>query len=216
MLLTRFGREIDYRVVSVAYCDPAAPATDEFSSASPLASVTANAVPSEVAPAPMPSRTPLESSRELPPPTVPAAARADRIRFVGVNLFVSGPRTQAQVELRWRGLPRMGSASGWSTRDGANRLIAQATLAALQEFLSDEIALAIEAVQLTRAGRRRVVLVTVALVAHREEKLLSGSCVAEHDLQQAVVLATLSAVNRLVGGLRTKEPTEYVLRPTST
>jgi hypothetical protein len=29
------------------------------------------------------------------------------------------------------------------------------------------------------------------------------------------VLATLSALNRVVGGMRVKEPTEYVLRPSA-
>ena len=37
----------------------------------------------------------------------------------------------------------------------------------------------------------------------------------EQDPPQAVVLATLDALNRVVGGLRVKEPTEYVLRPTT-
>jgi hypothetical protein len=49
----------------------------------------------------------------------------------------------------------------------------------------------------------------------RQEKILVGTCVIEQDLHQAVVFATLAALNRLVGGLRPKEPTEYVLRPTS-
>jgi hypothetical protein len=40
--------------------------------------------------------------------------------------------------------------------------------------------------------------------------------VVQRDLQRSVVLATLSALNRLVGGLRVKQPTEYVLRPAST
>ena len=32
----------------------------------------------------------------------------------------------------------------------------------------------------------------------------------------AIVLATLSSLNRVIGGLKTKEPIEYVLRPAST
>ncbi len=43
-----------------------------------------------------------------------------------------------------------------------------------------------------------------------------GSTGLLSDTQQAVVLATLAALNRVVGGLRTREPTEYVLRPAST
>jgi hypothetical protein len=52
----------------------------------------------------------------------------------------------------------------------------------------------------------------MSLLAHRHEKVLTGSCSLERDATQAVVLATLSALNRLVAGMRVKEPTEYVLR----
>lgn len=143
------------------------------------------------------------------------ALRDDRIRFESVNLFVSGPRTQAQVELRWRGLPRIGSASGWSTRDESHRLVAEATAAAVQEFLDDPVALSVANVERVMMGRVRVVVVTLSLIAHRKEKVLTGSCAVEQDTPQAVVLATLSALNRVAGGMRVKEPTEYVLRPTS-
>jgi len=191
VLQTRFDRRIDHRVVSVAYAKgESAPARHE-----------PTAHPITVAP---PSPQPAE------------AVAPERIRFAGVNLFVSGPRTQAQVELKWKGLPRMGSASGWSTRSGSHRLVAQAALAAVQEFLEDEVALAVHEVEILKLGRRRAVVVSLALLADRQEKVLVGSCVVEQDVPQSVVLATLAALNRVVGGLRTKEPTEYILRPTST
>ena len=38
----------------------------------------------------------------------------------------------------------------------------------------------------------------------------------EQDVAQSVVYATLAAVNRVLGGLRSREPVEYELRPTST
>jgi len=165
-----------------------------------------------------------QAGAETPPapqpvPALPAedvpAVRDDRIRFESVNLFVSGPRTQAQVELRWHGLPRMGNTSGWSSRDEAHRLVAQATAAAVQEFLADPVALEVIGVEVVRLGRVRVAVVSITLLAHRQEKLLTGSCGIEHDTPQAVVLATLAALNRVVGGMSVKEPTEYVLRPTS-
>jgi hypothetical protein len=195
-LLTCCNRSIDYRVVSVAYAKPEADDATQV-------------------PAP---RNPAERThvRVEPEPEADFEREgAERIRFGSVNLFVSGPRTQAQVELRWKGLSRMGSASGWSTRDGAHRLVAQATLAAVQEFLDGEVAFGIQEIEFVKLSRRRVALVALALLAHRQEKVLVGSCTVEQDVQQAVVLATLAALNRVVGGLPTREPTEYVLRPTS-
>jgi hypothetical protein len=203
VLLTSLNHRIDFRVVSVAYAK-SGPAPVE-------------ARPPETHTEARPLASPLDARPQAQPAdeTGVEKAGAERIRFASVNLFVSGPRTQAQVELRWKGLSRMGSASGWSTRDGAYRLVAQATLAGVQEFLEGEIAFGIQDVEFARMGRRRVALVALALLAHRQEKILVGSCAVEQDVQQAVVLATLAALNRVVGGLPTREPTEYVLRPTS-
>jgi hypothetical protein len=198
VLLTSFSRSIDYRVVSVAYAKP-----------------EPRAVESGTAPRPAAAHAGVRVEPEPEPEATFENAGVQRIRFGSVNLFVSGPRTQAQVELRWKGLSRMGSASGWSTRDGAYRLVAQATLAGVQEFLDREVAFGIQEVDFIKMGRQRVALVALALLAHRQEKNLVGSCTVEQDVQQAVVLATLAALNRVVGGLPTREPTEYVLRPTS-
>ena len=141
---------------------------------------------------------------------------ASRIRFGSVNLYMDGARAQAQVELRWKGVLRMGSASGWCSREGSHRLVAAATLAALQEFLDDDIALGVEGVHVVRMGGHEVAIVGLALLTHRQEKLLTGCCTVGRDLPQAVVLASLSALNRVIGGLKTKEPIEYILRPAST
>ncbi len=180
------GLDIDHRVVSIARTAP----HEDAAAAAPAAAGR---------PAPEPEPEP----------------REDRIRFESVNLFVSGPRTQAQVELRWRGLPRIGSASGWSTRDEAHVLVAQATASAVQEFLADPVALRVAGVEFVDIGRKRLAVVSMALLAHRQEKLLTGSCAIEQDTPQAVVLASLGALNRVISGLRVKEPTEYVLRPSA-
>jgi len=221
ILHNKFQRTIDYRIVSVVYLDP--PSPESGATTAPAAAIAPPPAPAPAAatidPSPPPPPARIEERSEATPaasaPQPASGPSGERIRFVGVNLFVSGARTQAQVELRWKGFPRMGSASGWSTRGGAHRLIAQATLAAVQEFLADEVALALEEVRVVRQGRQRVVLVSFALVSHRDERTLLGSCVVQQDLQRSVVLATLSALNRLVGGLRVKQPTEYVLRPAS-
>ena len=186
LIWTRFNRRIDHRIVGVVRVRS-------------RADVTAKTEPVPV----------LEE-------TSPVLEDASRIRFGSVNLYLDGARAQAQVELRWKGVLRMGSASGWCSREGAHRLVAAATLAALQEFLDDDVALGVEGVEVVRLGGHEVVVVGLALLTHRQEKLLAGCCTVGRDLPQAVVLASLSALNRVIGGLKTKEPIEYILRPAST
>lgn len=188
VLQTKFRRTIDHRVVSVAFMKPTRGGTEAH-------------------------EEPARPAQPVAPE--PTATAVERIRYGGANVYISGSRVQAQVELRWKGVSRMGSASGLGTREGAHRLIAAATLAAVQEFLEGEVALSLEGVDFVQIGRHQVVAVALDLLAYREQKSLVGCCTVEQDAQQAVVLATLSAINRVVGGLETREPTEYVLRPAS-
>ena len=243
VLLNHFDRAIDHRVVSVAFTRDdvhATLATTEDPSVGQTANgpsllhersqVAERPTPPEhrepAAPPPAPeARTPVEhhappsaaeSRRERGASELDDAQGAvDRIRFSSVNLHVSGRRARADVELHWMGMTRSGTASGWGTRDGAVRLIAQATLSTVQEFLDEHLALSLDAVEVTRAGRGDVVVVALELLAHRTQKSLAGCCPVGEDVQEAIVLATLSALNRIVGGLPMREPTEYVLRPTS-
>lgn len=205
ILRTRFGHQIDHRVVSVAYTSP--PGEGDAPSAA-----------AHEPPAPMPAPAPGSAAgvSEVPRMAHPAAApEEDRVRFESVNLYVSGPRVQAQVELRWKGLVRVGTATGHASRGAADELVAAATVAALQEFLADPVGLGRAMVADLRLGRHDVKIVAVPLVAQRSEKTLVGSCAVEQDAQQAVVLATLAALNRVLGGLPAREPIEFVLRPTS-
>jgi hypothetical protein len=209
-------RSIDHRKISVAIQEPlpAPPAPAPKPAASP-----------PPAPAPKPRR-PVDAEptdrldlRDLGPSPLrpePAARAAGRVRFVTANLFVSGLRTQAQVELSWQGTTRLGSATGASARDNAHRLVAGATLQALVPYLGDDVTLAPHEVEFVRLGRHEVAIVTVKLLAQRSEKTLVGACTVEQDVAQSVVYATLAAVNRVLGGLRAKEGVEYELRPTST
>lgn len=237
VLLTDFERAIDHRVVSVAFTrapvSDSAPGDDAFvprianGAGGRLERSQAAEEPTQLeTPAPVPpapdvrphaGRSAPVSTHSVTEAPVPRESgnAADRIRFKSVNLHVSGRRARADVELHWMGVPRTGSATGWGTREGALRLIAQATLATVQEFLDEHLALNLDAVEVTRAGRGDVVVVALELLAHRTQKSLAGCCPVGEDVQEAVVLATLSALNRIVGGLPMREPTEYVLRPAS-
>ena len=211
VLATYFNRRINHKIVSVAMLSdkgpeaPAAPA--------PEIKVVAPASPRPAERSEPERGTARERERDAEPQGETAA---ERIRFYSVNLFSSGLKTTAQVELRWKGVIKLGSATGWTMRGGAHRLVASATVEAVQGFVLDDVGLAVHGVETVGLGRQRVMVVSISLLAHRQEKLLVGTCAVEQDSNQAVVLATLSALNRIVGQLRTREPIEYVLRPTST
>ena len=206
VLRTDLGLAIDHRIVSVALAKP---------SGAPAVGVSTLVAPAPT-PAPAPPVHKAPATEAVPAPSEPPASlRDDRILFENVNLIVHGQRSQAQVELRWKGMPRVGNASGWSMRDDAHRLVALATTLAVQEFLADPVALHVRDVTFVDLTGRRVAIVILSLLAHRHEKVLTGCCTVDSDTPQAVVLATLSALNRVVAGMKAKEPTEYVVRSES-
>ena len=203
VLRTDLGLAIDHRIVSVALAR---------AGAVPAPAAAANSDdPRASAPASAPSRAPHAAAYAMADSDA-TADTDDRIRYENVNLIINGQRAQAQVELRWKGLPRIGNASGYSPRDDAHRLVAQATTLAVQEFLADPVALNVRDVTFVELTGRKVAVVVLSLLAHRHEKVLTGSCTVEQDTPQAIVLATLAALNRIVAGMRAKEPTEYLLR----
>ena len=205
LLLARFHRVIDHRVVSVAFTAPGVTVSPGGEALASAIEDAATQGATATATAPAATQAPLPVNDGIDP----------RIRFRSANLFVTGPRLQAQVEFQWKGLPRSGNASGHGTREIGHRLIAQAVLQGIQDFLEDGLALTVEGLEFARVGTRDVAIVSVQLVAHREHKSLVGCCTVDQDVPQAVALATLAAINRVLGGLPTREPTEYVLRPTS-
>ena len=210
-------RPIDHRMISVALQEPhaVAPAkgpAEKSPGNGTTHAAAAKVVPPVSPPAPPPAPAPAVGWEPAPPPREGNV----RVRFVSANLFVSGLKTTAQVELSWQGMTRLGSATGASARDNAARLLSGATLNALVPYLGDDVTLAPHEVEFVRLGRQEVVLLTVKLLGQRSEKTLVGSCTVEQDMAQSVVYATLSAVNRVLGGLRSREPVEYELRPTST
>ncbi len=211
-------RSIDHRIISVALQapDPDAPVAAPIPAKAPplLAAppIVQPVVPASVVP---PVSVAAAAKNQVSTAPVPGPVETARVRFVNANLFVSGLRTQAEVELSWQGTTRVGNATGASARDNAHRLLASATLSALAPFLGPEMTLSAHDVEVVRMGRQDTVVVAVKLLAQRSEKTLVGACTVEQDLTQSVVYATLAAVNRVLGGLRVAEPVEYELRPAS-
>lgn len=143
------------------------------------------------------------------------AAPPPRIRFGGVTVAQNALRCSVQVELALWEREIMGEAEGPVGRLQVPRLIAEATLRGLERLIADDYRLALGHLEIVNLGGDTIVLVCVKFIGGRRQQSLSGSCIVDHDLQQAVVYASLAALNRILGRLPIKEPVEYELRPTS-
>lgn len=152
--------------------------------------------------------------------TLPAAQVAEepaaaRLSFGGVTVDVDQAVCRVRVELSLGDREAVGEASGPNAPQQLLRLAGEASLAAVGKFLAPSAVLVLGEVREVTLAGQPVVLVGVTFFKDRTGKVLIGTALVDHSLQQAVVCATLSALNRILGRLRFREPVEYRIRPTS-
>ena len=168
---------------------PAEPATVPEK---PAATATATAT-APAADAPEAAADPLPEPR---PAVLVAEGLGTRVVCQGVGVMASNMHVSAEVTLN------AGAVTVSAVREASNHagsdvsLVAEATLAALTDLVTDPVLLHLREVRLDTVGSRQIVLVAVDLVEGRRTEVLFGSCAAGHNRQQAVVHAVLDALNR--------------------
>jgi hypothetical protein len=187
-LKAKYQIEVDYRCISVAQKRDRAGAE---------------------APAPEPTVLALPSAHLEEEPAVA------RLRYGRISTLLEPQVFRIRVELALGEREAAGEAEGPSSPRISPRLAGEAALDAAAKFLDAQISLVLTDVERIRTGGQEVVLVVMKLYKDRTEKVLTGSAPVDHDLNQAVVYATLQALNRFIGRLRFREPVEYEIRPTS-
>ena len=130
-----------------------------------------------------------------------------RIRFRSVNLLVEGVRSEVQVVLEVSGRTLHGTAEGAPASLGTERLIAAATLQAVERLVRDDVRLLPGDLTFTRCGHGEAVVVEIVVVHPRSEQRLVGACRVQQDRHRCVVFAVLDGLNRM---LETLVPQEWV------
>ncbi|KAF0208984.1 MAG: hypothetical protein Q8S43_02470 [Actinomycetota bacterium] len=136
----------------------------------------------------------------LPKSDVKVQARA-LIR--GITADVSGVIATSTVTLELESDLYVGKASGPASQTGRQRLVAQATLNAVEDFLQGTMSFALEDVEIVRLGRESVAVSCVVLVTSLGEQAFSGSALVRQNEKDSIVKATLDAINRRLGFLTT-------------
>lgn len=125
-----------------------------------------------------------------------------RLKFSQVSLSLNGSSAQASVRLIKDDDEFSGVADGQSSSHGQMRLIANATLRAVEDSGAHEGTMVIEDIQTINMSGRNVVVMLISMTTDRGEEYLSGSAVVKQDLWKAVVNASLDAVNRRLSVLK--------------
>lgn len=149
---------------------------------------------------------------DAPPEEFPILEHASRFAFVSVNVVSTRAGMRAEVELSRDAAEAFGSSEADNPSVFAHVVIAQATLRAVSEFLDDDTRLCLGGVLKVSMAGKDVILARVDVVSSRYNKPLAGSAIVDGNEAQAVVFATLDAINRLIGKLEFKSSVEYKIK----
>jgi hypothetical protein len=135
-----------------------------------------------------------------------------RFAFQSVNLFISEDSVQAEVELVRDGVETLGTARSDNPAVTHLRVVAEATLRAIGELLDEKTRLCLSDVVEIVLGEDTAVVVKVDLVRNRDSKSLAGCSLFSGNGNQTAVYATLDAVNRVIGVLKSVTAIEYKIQ----
>ncbi|MCA0328555.1 MAG: hypothetical protein LCI03_01470 [Actinobacteria bacterium] len=131
-----------------------------------------------------------------PPQQIDLTDDEVRLSIARLSVIADHHRAQATVALLGpRGEVR-GSADGGSTDTAVLETIALATLRAVAALVECEDGFSVSAVSTPMVGDHEVAVVQVECCLHGEVERLTGASEVRDDVHQAVIRATLDAVNR--------------------
>ncbi len=127
----------------------------------------------------------------------------NRLRVADVELAVNGTKAEATVHLQRGSETFTGQAAGQGSQSNQLRLIATATVRAVEQAcrMTDQIAVEEINPNVMVAGRQIVVAV-VNMLSQYGEDVLTGSALVRNDVNRAVVNAVLDALNRRTAALQ--------------
>jgi len=128
-------------------------------------------------------------------------ARSPRILIARMQLVSAGLGVTTEVTLSWQGEPFAGQSAAAATPTSVHRSVAQATLRAVESVVGGRARFELEQLEINQLGPDRAVVVVVSMLTKAGSERLTGVSVVREDVRQAVIRATLDALNRRLESL---------------
>ncbi|MHB1418203.1 MAG: hypothetical protein ACYCX4_01240 [Bacillota bacterium] len=119
-----------------------------------------------------------------------------RFRWISLQVTTKGASARIKVELESEGRLFSGEAAGPNTAGNQLRLVAEATIEAVEAAVGGYRGLIVEGLSEVQLAGRQAVLVVVSQAGNTDSETLLGACIVRHDEREAVGKAALSALNR--------------------
>ena len=143
-------------------------------------------------------RVQIVEESEQPAVIVAEQRLALRPAIARMHLVSSGLEVTATVSLSSGERTAAGEARGTASQSGVHRAVANATLRAVEQLVESQVRFELDRLEVTPMGTERTVLVALTLLSARGTERLTGAAAVREDVRQAVIRATLDALNRRV------------------
>ena len=129
-------------------------------------------------------------------PTLPEQRMPVRPAISRMHLVSSGLDVTASVTLSSGGRTAVGEGLGNASQVGVQRAVANATLRAVEQLLAGLARFELDHLEISHLGAERTVLVNLSMLSSKGSERLTGAAAVREDVRQAVIRATLDALNR--------------------
>ncbi len=143
-----------------------------------------------------PGRTAPAAGSDEPPAAVPPPRGPVRPAITRMHLVSSGLDVTASVTLASDGRTAIGEGLGNASQVGVQRAVANATLRAVEQLLAGLARFELDHLEISHVGAERTVLVNLSMLSAKGSERLTGAASVREDVRQAVIRATLDALNR--------------------
>ncbi|MDP3012807.1 MAG: hypothetical protein Q8M92_01105 [Candidatus Subteraquimicrobiales bacterium] len=126
-----------------------------------------------------------------------------RPKILSINIELAGLYSRVAIRLEMEGEEYSGEAEGPASQTGRLRLVALATLNAVEKYVQMPYTFALEDVNILSLGREKVAIACVTRVTSLGEQSFSGSAILKQSDKDAVARAVLDAINRRLGYVTT-------------
>ena len=113
-----------------------------------------------------------------------------------MHLVSSGLDVTATVTLASGDRTAVGEARGTASQTGVHHAVASATLRAVEQLADGQVRFELDHIEVTPMGSERTVVVSLTLLTGKGTERLTGAAGVREDVRQAVIRATLDALNR--------------------
>lgn len=121
-----------------------------------------------------------------------------RLKFSSIAYTLHGSQLEAVVELATASNTCQGRCCGLNSKRNSVRLFALATIDALSSLLDEGSSISLEDIALYSLGSQNIISCALTYIRGSSEEYLVGSAIIRQDDKEAVVRATLNAINRRV------------------